>query len=86
MLNKTRELCFKLNYASKLPLYAQMAYLLKKGIKNGVLENENLPSVKDLMESSGVTNDVVVRAYRVLEESGIIRYKSSAAFAQDKGV
>ncbi len=59
---------------NKIPLYYQVAQVIKQRIRLGQYKNgESLPSVRQLGKDLNVTNSAVFRAVRSLERSGIIQ-------------
>ena len=58
------------------PLYAQIVNGLRAAIsKGGVKVGERLPSVRQLAEDLGIHLNTVARAYRRLEEDGLVRVR-----------
>ncbi|MCL1631323.1 GntR family transcriptional regulator [Sporolactobacillus sp. CPB3-1] len=59
-----------------VPIYQQLCERIKNKIIRGELKiGERLPSVRDLAIESEVNPNTVQRAYRELEESGIVEKK-----------
>jgi len=72
---------FKLNYASHLPLSAQIAYFLTKAIKEGVFNPTNqLPPIKEISEGLCVTPSIVRDAYSMLIESSLIERREGVGY------
>jgi len=58
---------------NKVPLYQQVAQVIKKRVRTGLYKAQNpLPSVRQLGKELGVTASVVHRAVRSLEKSGVV--------------
>lgn len=63
----------KLDYKNDKPLYEQIMQGIKELIVSGVLAtDEQLPSVRELSVSLTVNPNTVQRAYKTLENEGII--------------
>lgn len=61
---------------SPVPLYAQIATLLKAAIASGELRPmDSLPSVRDLAARLRLNPGTVVQAYQLLEEEGFVRMR-----------
>jgi len=66
----------RLNPASGTPLYLQVVALLKHSIASGTIKaGEQLPSVRKMAEDLAVNPNTVVRAYRELENEGIVELR-----------
>ncbi|MBU5428353.1 PLP-dependent aminotransferase family protein [Tissierella pigra] len=63
---------FKLNKKTDTPLYIQLYENFKTLIEEDQLENEKLPSIRNLANSLGVNNVTVVSAYKLLEKEGYV--------------
>ncbi len=62
------------------PIYLQIIRFLKSGVAAGVVaDGEELPSRRTLSALLGVNPNTVQKAYRLLEEEGLIRSHSGAA-------
>ncbi len=75
----------RLNPASGVPLYLQLIEQVKHAIETGAIETgEQLPSVRKMAEDLLINPNTVARAYRDLEQEGIIELKhGSGAFITD---
>lgn len=61
---------------SQEPLYAQIVRGLREAIaRGGVKVGERLPSVRQLAGDLGIHLNTVARAYRRLEEDGLVRVR-----------
>ena len=61
---------------SPIPLYAQIASLLKAAIASGDLRPmDTLPSVRELAARLRLNPGTVVQAYRLLEEEGFVKMR-----------
>jgi GntR family transcriptional regulator len=63
----------KLDLRSKIPIYIQIIDQVKHLIASGVLlPDDQLPTVRELADNLGVNFTTVARAYRLLDEEGLI--------------
>jgi GntR family transcriptional regulator len=63
----------KLDFRSKIPIYIQIIDQVKHLIASGVLvPDDQLPTVRELADDLGVNFTTVARAYRLLDEEGLI--------------
>ena len=63
----------KLEFRSKIPIYIQIIDQVKHLIASGVLvPDDQLPTVRELADDLGVNFTTVARAYRLLDEEGLI--------------
>ena len=70
---------FTLNPAGRQPIYEQLYQSVVKMAALGVLaENEQLPSVRSVAQELGVNVNTVQKAYRQLEEEGLIQSRPGA--------
>ena len=71
-----------LNPASGVPVYLQLIEQVKHAIETGAIRGgEHLPSVRQMAENLVINPNTVARAYRDLEQEGIIELKhGSGAF------
>ena len=61
-----------MEYNSSLPIYLQVAYLIKRDIVTGKLsQGAKLPSVRDLAVEYTINPNTVSRVYKELEMEGI---------------
>jgi len=75
----------RLNPASGIPLYLQLIEQVKHAIETGAIRaGEQLPSVRQMAEDLVINPNTVARAYRDLEQEGIIELKHGlGAFIRD---
>lgn len=63
----------ELDFRSGIPIYLQLVERIKEMIANGRLQRgDQLPTVRALAQELRVNFNTVARAYRILDESGII--------------
>ena len=63
----------KLDFRSKIPIYIQIIDQVKHLIASCVLlPDDQLPTVRELADDLGVNFTTVARAYRLLDEEGLI--------------
>jgi GntR family transcriptional regulator len=63
----------KLDLRSKIPIYIQIIDQVKHLIASGLLlPDDQLPTVRELADNLGVNFTTVARAYRLLDEEGLI--------------
>lgn len=61
------------------PIYLQMIEFIERGIASGTIaDGEELPSRRVLSATLGVNPGTVQKAYRALEEAGVIESRSGA--------
>jgi len=79
---------FRLDPSSRTPLYAQLVEHLKHAIEAGAIKaGEQLPSVRRMAEDLVINPNTVVRAYRDLEDEGIVVLKhGSGVFVHESVV
>lgn len=64
----------EIDFDSALPIYEQIRREIVRGISRGLLRpGEKLDSVRDMAEQIGVNLHTVNKAYKLLEEDGLIR-------------
>ena len=62
-----------------VPLYQQILLYVKRGIAGGTIQDgDELPSRRVLSALLGVNPNTVQKAYRLLEEEGLIQSRSGA--------
>lgn len=67
---------FRANHSSGIPLYLQLVEQVKHAIEMGELRRgEQLPTIRKVAEDLVVNPNTVARAYRELEQAGIIEVK-----------
>ncbi len=65
--------------ADGIPIYLQIVNYIKRGIASGaVRDQEEIPSRRVLASLLGVNPNTVQKAYRMLEEEGLIESRSGA--------
>jgi len=63
----------KLDFRSKIPIYIQIIDQIKHLIATGVLQpDDQLPTIRELAADLDVNFTTVARAYRLLDEEGLI--------------
>ena len=69
----------KLTLDREDPIYMQIIRYIKQGIASGVIENqEEVPSRRLLSALLGVNPNTIQKAYRILEEEGVLFSRSGA--------
>ena len=72
----------RLNPSSGAPLYLQLVERLKHSIATGAITaGEQLPSVRKMAEDLLINPNTVVRAYRDLENEGIVELRHGSGVA-----
>ncbi|MFC1529126.1 GntR family transcriptional regulator [Gemmatimonadota bacterium] len=62
---------------SEIPIYQQISHSVRRSIAIGsIRKGEQIPSVREVAGQLNVNPNTVLRAYRVLEEEGIIVMKT----------
>ncbi len=62
-----------------LPIYLQIVQYVKRGVVGGAIpDGEELPSRRTLSALLGVNPNTVQKAYRMLEEEGLIQSRAGA--------
>lgn len=65
---------YKLDYASKDPIYQQIVDQTKLSIAKGYLQDgDQLPSVRDMAKDLLVNTSTITRAYKEMESLGLIQ-------------
>src|SRR5690349_21257378 len=68
-----KSLSIHLDFRSGLPIYIQLVNQIEQGAAGGVLKpGEQLPTVRALASELRVNFNTVARAYRLLDEAGVI--------------
>ena len=68
-----KDLVFKLDFRQHEPIYSQIVAQVKQFISAGVLKpGDQLPTVRQLAADMRVNFNTVARAYRMLDEEGVI--------------
>lgn len=69
------------DFASPLPVYEQLKKNIKQAIaRNIILENQALPSIRDLAAFLKINPNTVARAYRDLTQEKIINGRAGVGF------
>jgi GntR family transcriptional regulator len=64
---------FELNFRSGIPIYSQIVEQVKSLIASGKLKKgDQLPTVRALAQDLRVNFNTIARAYRLLDEAGVI--------------
>lgn len=73
---------FHVNPASGVPIYVQLMEQLRHGLETGALRaGEQLPPLRKIAEDLVINPNTVARAYRELEQEGVIEiHHGSGAF------
>ena len=70
---------FRINNASDRPVYQQIMDQIKRDIAMGrLIKNEKLPTVRQLAGQITINPNTIAKAYRQLEQEGIIVTKAGA--------
>jgi GntR family transcriptional regulator len=70
---------FVIDKASGLPAYLQVVRQVREALRLGWLERgDQLPTVRDVVASSGVNPNTVLKAYRELELTGLVEARQGA--------
>ena len=65
---------FKVDRASPLPVYVQLAEQIRLLIRRGALSpGDPLPTVRELAVALGINANTVTRVYRDLQQEGLLR-------------
>ena len=65
---------FKVDRASPLPVYVQLAEQIRLLVRRGALNaGDPLPTVRELAVSLGINANTVTRVYRDLQQEGVLR-------------
>ena len=70
---------FNINHSSGRPVYQQIMDQIKRDIALGrLIKNEKLPTVRQLAGQIAINPNTIAKAYRQLEQEGIIVTKAGA--------
>ncbi len=70
---------FRIDRAGGLPAYLQLVRQVREALRLGWLEpGDRLPTVRDVVASSGVNANTVLKAYRELELSGLVEARQGS--------
>ena len=73
------------DFASPLPVYEQIKKNIKQAIaRNIILENQALPSIRDLAQFLKINPNTAARAYRDLTQEKIISGRAGVGFWVEK--
>lgn len=73
------------DFASPLPVYEQLKKNIKHAIaRNVILENQPLPSIRDLASFLKINPNTVARAYRDLTQEKVINGRAGVGFWVEK--
>src|SRR5262245_42122784 len=77
---------FRPNPSSGVPIYLQLMEQVKHAIETGALRaGEQLPGIRPLAEELVINPNTVAKAYRELEQEGVIELRQGAgAFVAEK--
>jgi GntR family transcriptional regulator len=68
---------FRLDSHSRVPVYAQLIQQVKQALRLGDLKaGDQLPTVKEVVEKFLLSPNTVLKAYRALEQDGLIRSRA----------
>ena len=77
----------RINFTSGVPIYLQLMEQIKHAVETGAIHGgEQLPTIRKVAEELAMNPNTVARAYRELEDEGIIevRHGSGAYVAEPK--
>jgi GntR family transcriptional regulator len=70
---------FRIDKTSGLPAYLQLARQVREALRLGWLKpGDRLPTVRDVVASSGVNANTVLKAYRELERAGLLEARQGS--------
>jgi GntR family transcriptional regulator len=70
---------FRIDRSGGLPAYLQLVRQVREALRLGWLKpGDRLPTVRDVVASSGVNANTVLKAYRELELSGLVEARQGA--------
>jgi GntR family transcriptional regulator len=70
---------FSVDRADGLPAYLQLARQAREALRLGWLKpGDRLPTVREVVATSGVNPNTVLKAYRELEFAGLVRARQGA--------
>jgi GntR family transcriptional regulator len=70
---------FCIDKASGLPVYLQLARQVREALRLGWLKpGDRLPAVRDVVATSGVNANTVLKAYRELERAGLLEARQGS--------
>ncbi|WP_199439478.1 GntR family transcriptional regulator [Umezawaea beigongshangensis] len=70
---------FRIDRASGLPAYLQLVRQVREALRLGwLLPGDRLPAVREVVATSGVNANTVLKAYRELELAGLLEARQGA--------
>jgi DNA-binding transcriptional regulator YhcF (GntR family) len=70
---------FRIDRGGGLPAYLQLVRQVREALRLGWLNpGDRLPTVRDVVKSSGVNANTVLKAYRELEMSGLVEARQGS--------
>lgn len=70
---------FRVDRASGLPAYLQLGRQVREALRLGWLQpGDRLPTVRDVVATSGVNANTVLKAYRELELAGLVEARQGS--------
>ncbi len=73
MTEKATAIVVRVNNHSSIPKFIQVADSIAEDILNGNIKNEQrIPSINDLSDSSGLSRDTIEKAYKILRDRDLI--------------
>lgn len=70
---------FRVDRAGGLPAYLQLVRQVKEALRLGWLRpGDRLPTVRDVVATSGVNANTVLKAYRELEHAGVVEMRQGS--------
>jgi GntR family transcriptional regulator len=70
---------FRVDRAGGLPAYLQLVRQVREALRLGWLRpGDRLPTIRDVVASSGVNPNTVLKAYRELEHAGLVEARQGA--------
>jgi len=78
---------FSINPASEYPVYQQIVDQIKREIALGRLNaNDQIPTVRDLASRILINPNTIAKAYRILEQQGIVNTRvGSGTYISEQG-
>ncbi len=70
---------FRIDRSAGLPAYLQLVRQVREALRLGwLVPGDRLPTVRDVVRSSGVNANTVLKAYRELELSGLVEARQGS--------
>jgi GntR family transcriptional regulator len=77
---------FQIDFTNGLPVYDQVVRQVKFAVAGGLLkEGELIPSVRELARELAINPNTVARAYRQLQDDGVVESVRGTGLAVAKG-